>query len=353
VKEKRIRLTLNIKNKKLARQWHPTKNAPLTPKDVTYSSSKKVWWMCKNGHEWQTTVYYRHNGYGCPYCSGRKVCKDNCLQTVNPRLAKEWHPIKNAPLTPRDVTSRSRKEVWWICREKGHEWKTKISHRNNGSGCPYCSGQKVCKDNCLQMVNPKLAKEWHHVRNAPLSPKEITGGSNRKVWWICRKGHAWQATVATRKKGVGCPYCSGYKVSKDNCLQTVNPKLAKEWHPTKNAPLTPKDVTRGSNRKVWWICKKGHEWQAVINSRNMGRRCPYCTVKKATKENCLQTVSPRFAREWHPTKNAPLTPRDVTRGSNKKVWWVCRKGHEWQETVFYRFKGFGCPLCILGKKNIE
>ena len=36
-----------------------------------------------------------------------------------------------------------------------------------------------------------------------------------------------------------------------NDLQTVNPALAEEWHPYKNAPLSPADVTIGSHRKVW------------------------------------------------------------------------------------------------------
>ena len=33
---------------------------------------------------------------------------------------------------------------------------------------------------------------------------------------------------------------------------TPYPHLVKEWHPTKNGDLTPKDVTYGSNKKVWW-----------------------------------------------------------------------------------------------------
>tara|TARA_B110000285_G_scaffold180449_1_gene203483 strand:+ start:85 stop:225 length:141 start_codon:yes stop_codon:yes gene_type:complete len=35
-------------------------------------------------------------------------------------------------------------------------------------------------------------------------------------------------------------------------LAEVNPELAEEWHPTKNGELTPFDVTKGSNKKVWW-----------------------------------------------------------------------------------------------------
>ena len=54
-------------------------------------------------------------------------------------------------------------------------------------------------------------------------------------------------------------------------LHTTNPELSKPWHPTKNTPLTPNDVTTGSNKKVWWFYSRGHEWQAIVNSRNQGR----------------------------------------------------------------------------------
>jgi hypothetical protein len=344
---KNAKPTLAQTNRTIARQWHPTKNAPLTPSDVTYGSHKKVWWVCDKGHEWQAPVYNRSDGHGCPCCTGRKAAKDTCLQTVNSRLAREWHPTRNAPLTPKDVSyGSSSRKMWWICKE-GHEWEADVSARARGNGCPYCSGHKLCEDNCLQAVNPKLAREWHPTRNAPLTPKDVMPGTTRKAWWLCRKGHEWEAVINSRNgSGAGCPYCAGHKANRDNCLQTVNSELAGEWHPTKNAPLTPNDVTDGSNKKVWWLCRKGHEWQAHINIRNrIGSGCPYCARKKACKDNCLQTDNPKLAREWHPTKNAPLTAKDVISGSDKKAWWMCRRGHEWQAAILSRKQGSGCPYC--------
>jgi hypothetical protein len=85
----------------------------------------------------------RNNGNGCPYCTGRKACFDNCLKTISPKLASEWHPTKNSNLTPRDVTPNSDKKVWWLCsKNKNHEWDAVIGSRNNGNGCPYCSKRR-------------------------------------------------------------------------------------------------------------------------------------------------------------------------------------------------------------------
>ena len=36
---------------------------------------------------------------------------------------------KNLPLTPQNVTSGAHKNVWWICKVCGYEWKTSISNR--------------------------------------------------------------------------------------------------------------------------------------------------------------------------------------------------------------------------------
>ena len=259
----------------IAAEWHPKKNNKLTPQDVTPYSQKKAWWICNKGHEWETTVHSRSMGYGCPYCAGIRVCKDNSLGTINPALAAEWHPKKNKGLTPRDVTPYSNRKAWWKCK-KGHEWEALINNRNRGSGCPYCSGRRATKDTSLEANNPTLAKEWHPRKNSGLILSEITQYSARKVWWKCKKGHEWEARVGDRSQGHGCPYCAGQRATKDTCLEAMNPALAKEWHPSKNGNLTPRDVKKFSRNNVWWLCNKGHTWQATVNERSRGRGCPKC-----------------------------------------------------------------------------
>ena len=56
------------------------------------------------------------------------------------------------------------------------------------------------------------------------------------------------------------------------------PEIASEWHPTKNGELKPEDFTHGSNEVVWWLCPKGHSYDAVINQRTGERKkcCPHC-----------------------------------------------------------------------------
>ena len=103
--------------------------------------------------------------------------------------------------------------------------------------------------------NAELMAEWNWEKNNELGfdPKTLTLGNNKKAWWKCSKGHEWQATIASRNSGSGCPYCSGNKVLKgENDLQTVNPTLAKEWNYEKNGDSKPENFTANSGQKVWW-----------------------------------------------------------------------------------------------------
>ena len=133
-----------------------------------------------------------------------------------------------------------------------------------------------------------------------------------------------------------------------NDLASQNPVLAAQWDTERNGTLTPQQVTLTSNRKAWWICEKGHSFQAVIASRANGSGCPYCTNKKVLAGfNDLATVEPRIAAEWHPTLNGSLTPEMVTAGSRKKVWWECPLGHVWKASIYPRTgaRKCGCPVC--------
>ena len=475
-----------INNEKLMTEWNWEKNnlLSLTPQQLTYGSSKKVWWKCDKGHEWQSIISHRTQGSGCPFCSGRYAIKGkNDLQTVNPFLANEWNYDKNEDLKPEDFTANSTKKVWWKC-QIGHEWQAVIESRNSGMGCPYCSGRYTIKgENDLQTINPSLASEWNYKKNNKLTPSDVMPNSRKKVWWKCQKGHEWQATVQSRNQGRGCPICNserntslpeyailfylqkhnlevlhsykkfGYEldiyipslkiaIEYDGCfwhkdktrkdleknlkckqdgiklyrireglsslndssidyiiqenqkdlaialknilrditktdidinlhrdmidieslreytekkdsLLVSNPDVAKEWNYERNGTLKPESFFANSGKKVWWKCDKGHEWQATIYSRNNGSGCPYCSNRKILKGyNDLQSANSILSKEWNYKKNGQLKPENFSSKSTKKVWWICKKGHEWQASIADRNNGTQCPYC-LNKKIIQ
>jgi hypothetical protein len=273
-----------------AREWHPTRNGDLLPRQVAAKSNKTVWWKCPEGddHEWQATVCERTespNGRSaCPFCSNRRLSKTNLLTLRCPDLAREWHPTKNGKLRPDAVTWRSMRRAFWRCA-RGHTWSTRIYQRGVlGTRCPYCTGRLITPERSLAKRAPATAKTWHPTKNGTLTPRDVMPGSLRIVWWKCPEGddHEWACAVAARTVQKRCPFCAGRRVSKTNALSIRYPKIAGEWHPTKNGTLKPRDVVAGATRRVWWRCVSGHEWSAPIYKRTRDERgCPHCRRRKA------------------------------------------------------------------------
>lgn len=462
--------------------WDYESNRGLLPSSIPFGSAAKIWCKDEFGHQWLSDANRLRAGVGCPYCSGNKVLIGfNDLSTTHPQIAEMWDTDHNGNLSPTMFSKGSTQKVWWKC-ENGHNYEMRIYSRTGGSGCPYCSGRKALPGfSDLETMDFEIASEWHPTKNGNLKPSDVAYGSHQKVWWLGKCGHEWQAVVNNRRRMRGCPICSNKIVVKEcNSLMYLNPKLASEWHPTKNGDLKPSDVTSKSSKNVWWLGKCGHEWKSKVCDRSRGSGCPICRREYSTsfnekaiafylekivsievnshplksnreldifipelkiaieydgdafhndvekdlekhtecseqgirlirirEPNCpiivgcesiilktkhtseieqmLNTILnmvaainnapipdvnlerdriqiyelfiknrknhslyeqyPDVASEWHTEKNGYIRTEYVMSNSNRKFWWICDKGHEWQATVASRTSGRGCPIC--------
>lgn len=270
----------------------------------------------------------------------------------HPALYSEWHGEANAGVSLESVSSASRKKAWWQC-ERGHVWEAAIySRTQGGSACPYCSGKRVIEgENDLATRFPGVLAMWDTEKNEKLLPSRIFGASHKVVWWKCESGHSWQARVDSMTLlQSGCPYCKGKKVAAGfNDLATTEPKVAEQWNAQLNE-MSSDSVTRGSKKKAWWTCERGHTWQAQIHTRSgkAQAECPYCRNRRVLEGfNDLATTDPGLAEQWCDELNGALKPTDVMRGMHRKVWWKCNEGHVWEAYLFARSKenGTGCPIC--------
>eukprot|EP01083_Nonionella_stella_P235946 829161_1 len=205
--------SLAFRHPKVAAEFHPTKNGDLSPTKIRYSSKKSVWWQCgREKHEWQASLNSRTNmGCGCPFCSG-------------------YHSSRTG---------------------------------DKGCGCPFCSGLRVTSKNSLAVQKPKVAvtdKNSLIIQNPKIAAEfssiqerrsfsdrlacQFQQGSGKKVWWRCATDpeHEWQARTSSRTgdKGSGCPFCS-LRVTDENSLIIQKPKIAAEFHPSKNGDLSLTD----------------------------------------------------------------------------------------------------------------
>jgi hypothetical protein len=207
----------------------------------------------------------------------------------------------------------------------------------NGSSCSVCLNQTIqVGHNDIATTHPEIAKEL-----VGMDGHAITAGSQRIVDWQCNLGHAYKTSPWKRiKRGNACPICSGHKVLEGfNDLVTTHPEIA-----IQASGWDPRTVTRGSEKKREWECSLGHKWKAVVHSRvGGGLQCPICSGQQLlVGYNDLKTTHPNLAKEafgWDPTT--------LSKGSSRKVLWLCQQGHQWKSVVSSRASGVGCPSCAV------
>jgi len=133
----------------------------------------------------------------------------------------------------------------------------------------------------------------------------------------------------------------------DRSIATVHPELLSEWS-ERNGSLTPEQISYGSNKKVWWHGKCGHEWPSSPKARHAGSGCPICSKNLVQPGlNDFATSNPELVKQWS-DKNASA-PNQYAPRSSQKVWWHCEKNHEWQARIVDRVNGSQCPYCTVVK----
>jgi len=144
-------------------------------------------------------------------------------------------------------------------------------------------------------------------------------------------------------------------------ISQLRPQLQQEWHPDNNALLGSIKIKPHSSMKIKWSCPNcpagySHIWQATVNNRTRGTKCPFCQGQSLCQHNSLATKAPRQTRYWNHDKNAK-TPEQTLAGSNFRAEWKCPTcSHEWQGQVAQRVQNDrGCPQCIrdgyIGSRN--
>ena len=397
-------------------EWDFEKNNMIDPQKLAKYSNKEVYWICsKCKYSWKASVATRSSGHGCPACSGRVATRDRNLEKIAPDLVKEWHPTKNGNLKPTDVLPYSERKVWWKCK-RGHEWQATISNRYNGRNCPYCSYElktsfpEQCivfylskyyivesrkkinnwevdvflpeysigieydgiayhkrlnledrekrKEMALMKENIKLIRIKEDYKKqkddddiiyfiVDYKYSNLEFALNKlcdKVSKITQEKIRIDINIDRDRQEIYKNYIS---YEKNNSFAAKFPELLEFWNYEKNNNLKPEYFSSKSNKVIWWKCKKcGGEWKESVINVTKGNRCPFCSGHRVLKGyNDLATLNPMLAKEWNYEKNNGLLPNMVTCGSNKKVWWRCKNGHEWFETINRRNKDIICPYC--------
>lgn len=236
-------------------------------------------------------------------CECSKVARQP-LDKFRPDLWRELHPQKNDGVNLARLGTGTTEKVWWLCsqgQDFPHEYRLSPASRVAPlhSGCPYCNGKRAIPGltDFLSWSKSAMPEKDFELEFGPdqgriPSPDDgvpeliqldrLLPGSNVRIQWVCPRGDcgfSYLASPSERGVGQDCPACAGKQVHVGvNDLASQSPKVASQWHPTRNGSSTPDQFVKGSNKKVWWMCPEGHEWDAAIGSRtgHMKSGCPSC-----------------------------------------------------------------------------
>jgi hypothetical protein len=326
----------------IAKEWDHEKNKDLTISNITYKSSKKVWWKCLNGHEYCLAIVDRTiKNKECAECDN--VNNINLLIKNYPKIAKEWDYEENDQFKSYRNAYNYDRKVWWVCNN-GHKWTETTNKRLKSSECSECVMIKIRNENSLLNKFPEITGSWDYNKNK-CEISKVSYKSPKKVWWLCSSGHSYERSIVNRTINDQCVACienENKKIIEQNLKKSLE-KIILKWDYAKNNNLSINDVS--CNDKMWWLCDKNHSIYANVGMVRTGTSCSYCCNKKVNDDNCLANTFPDIAKQWHNAKNGDITPSDVVFGTQAKFWWKCKKNHIWKTSVNYRTRGSQCPKC--------
>ena len=205
-------------------------------------------------------------------------------------------------------------------------------------------------------AHPELLPQWHPTKNGSLTPFDITKASNRKVWWICSKGHEWVAPVSRRADGHGCPICSNRRVVTGyNDFAHEHPELMPSWDTERNGGVDPSKITSMSDKVVWWKCELGHSYRTAVKHRVLGTTCPKCATKEKAQRFIRKHASKFVERFRKANRNfESIELLGEYTGICEKIQCRCKVcGHEWGTTPKNLLDGCGCPCCACTQTSFQ
>ena len=321
----------------IAKEWHPTKNDK-TPLDYTYGSDKKIWWLCKNQHEYKTQISVRTRGSGCGKCT-------NASSLPEIRIYTEFLTIfKN--VVHREKHFKKEIDIFLKDYKIGIEYDGSYWHKNeikDKNKNDYFKKKNIIIIRCREKPLKKISHLDINCNSREFKKKDVNSLLTA-IYSLINDRHKLRVSKYLTLNNYQNEKKYFDIVSRlplpevEKSLAHQRPDVAKEWHPTKNLPLTPTMVNKSSTKKVWWKCKNGHEWQYIIDQRykdgetqgncknceSIGFNYPELAVQISDKNK----ISDLFKRRG---QIKDFTEISIT--SPLKLFWECENNHIFKREV--------------------
>ena len=342
------RSTMVISKPGIMKFWDKEKNT-LDPEITPARSNEYAWFKCpKCGYSWRTQICGRLRTDKCPACETNNVIRKgvNDFRTVSPQLALDTSDELNPDIDLNELGIGSKTRIHWKCHICGFEWDAPIhgrAHRYNGNNgiaaCPACA--KVRRKDGYDVDYPELVPLYSP--NNPIPLNEVRG-VKAKFLWICPKHGEYEQKLghmirALKNGTIGCPYCNGFKVRREDSAGAKAPELIKEWASSNESTLY--EYAPNSKYLATWCCPDcGTKWKAPIYVRVQGYgKCPTCYGNKTFKERY-----PELEQYYAKDNDLPFEKAVISDTTPRN--WICEHGHEFEDSFNNIHKrGFRCPYC--------
>lgn len=145
-------------------------------------------------------------------------------------------------------------------------------------------------------IHELLLKQFIRIIDSNKPARKLTKGSHSRAEFKCIDcGRIFISVIkdlnsnlykSKTKKSTGCSYCAGKKMSPELSFGYKFPNLSQFWNYERNNGITPFDVLPGSDKKYWFKCENGHDFDAQlfnITKKKTPRWCPKCKLKGTSR----------------------------------------------------------------------
>jgi hypothetical protein len=336
-------------------------------RDVFPKGNSKFWFLCDVcDHEFEKIISSISKGGWCPYCVNQKLCsEDECNQCFSKSFASSprsscWSSKNNC--SPREIFLSTAKKYWFKCETCEHEFETSPNNLSRDRWCPYCVNKKLCDDDgCSECFEksmascPKVLDHWSTSNE--ITARQCFRNSNKAYKFDCEEcKHTFEMMARLVSSGCWCNYCANRILCEDERCNICFTKsfasspYAKYW--SEQNTQQPRQVFRHAGGNYWFDCHKcGHTFMAMINNISKDSWCGFCHhLKLCDDAGCRTCFEKSFAshlrsKSWS-DKNKK-TPRQVTKSTATKYWFVCDKNpvHIFQTALDKIALGRWCPYC--------
>jgi len=165
--------------------------------------------------------------------------------------------------------------------------------------------------------------------------------SQESLHWRCVDGHEWWASWNTVQQGHWCSMCARERTNSAVSTRRIGIERCKQWALERGGDCLSKEYVN-SKTKLRWLCRAGHEWDAVWDSIKQGHWCPVCAAEKlgiaygVNIDDCRRIAAERGYR--------CLSDKYVN-DKTSLIWQCISCGREWKACLGSIKRGSGCPHC--------